>query len=331
MQGDVLWVAGDFEIILERVGGFDVSSGDDRLESLSVGLHGNRFKAFALVHVAVIEADGLGGFFEGQFNVERFTLAQGGWWHVMGGDCGALRSASDFLNQRFHVRNFFVAGVSGFFFHGGDIAIDQRQAVGPMAAQLRQFADGDVGHVSIAASIREFSPGVARPAIGFDGFGQRGRISALVKQSVEDAGAKLRAEKSAETDLNFQIDNQAAEFRHGFVAGFAFEFGKIFCRCCGVIFEPLGDFDGCVFAAAFALEQFTRVIVDARKQLGIERADIAENLGRGRVAVTVAQVQINDRLIDIHLRPVIIIGGGGQMRGGDNGENAAGVRESEFR
>ena len=80
-----------------------------------------------------------------------------------------------------------------------------------------------------------------------------------------------------------------------------------------------------------ALEQLVHVIVDAAKQLRVERADGAEALRARRIAVGMRGAGVGDRLVGIHLRPVVIVGGRGQMRRGHEREDPAGVGQRRFR
>jgi len=54
IQCGVLWVALDFKIVLEGVGGIDVGAGDGGLKVFSVCLHEKGFKSLALIYVAII-------------------------------------------------------------------------------------------------------------------------------------------------------------------------------------------------------------------------------------------------------------------------------------
>ncbi len=66
----------DFEIVLEGVGGIGVVGGNGGSEFTSISIHQGALEAFALVDVAVVEADGLRGFFQMQLDLKRLAMME---------------------------------------------------------------------------------------------------------------------------------------------------------------------------------------------------------------------------------------------------------------
>src|ERR1035441_10842690 len=85
--------------------------------------------------------------------------------------------------------------------------------------------------------------------------------------------------------------------------------------------SPLGDLDGRVSRAAFALQQPIGEIVDRREELRIKRADRAEYLGRRAVRVWSRMRRVHQRVVEVDFGPIRVVARRGRVRRGDGGED----------
>src|SRR5438067_2113635 len=132
-------------------------------------------------------------------------------------------------------------------------------------------------------------------------------IPRLFMNRVQSSAAELGGEEAAKADLDFDVGGHAAELRSA-LAGALFGLGKLRGGEAGEIFEPLRDFDWAVLATALALEQFGSEVVHARKELRIERADVAEYLWSGCISIRRRLLRIDDGLVGVKLGAVGVIG-----------------------
>ena len=98
-----------------------------------------------------------------------------------------------------------------------------------MSPEPREFADSDIRDVDPAGLIGQSGPGGMRGAIIPESLLKRGTVSGTLVNRVQDAGAKLGGEESAQAGLNRNINFNAA--------------GLYRVRGAGQIFQPLRDLD----------------------------------------------------------------------------------------
>src|ERR1039458_10153297 len=141
-----------------------------------------------------------------------------------------LRAAHGFGDGGLHFR--IVGGLGGAeaLLQEGDVGIDGGEAVEPMAAEPREFADGDVRNVDPLGTIGQSGPGGARGAVELERLSEGGAVARALVNRIQNAGAEFGGEKPAQTGLNRNIDVNAA--------------GLYRLRGSGQIFQPLRDLDG---------------------------------------------------------------------------------------
>src|SRR5437588_6364571 len=119
------------------------------------------------------------------------------------------------------------------------------------------------------------------------------RITAPLKERVEDRGADFPAEKTPDADLNRYIGCKSARYSI-LLLNLISNTVQIFSGTRRQSVQPLRDLRRGVFAGEFSFHQLGCEIVDPRKELRIQRADRAEALGAGRVAVRMRPGRIDD-------------------------------------
>ena len=78
-------------------------------------------------------------------------------------------------------------------------------------------------------------------------------------------------------------------------------------------------------------KQLVGEIVDAGEELRIERADVAEHLGRRAVGVRTGMGRVDQGVVQVDLGPVGVVARGGRVRGGDDRQDAAGAGQRALR
>src|SRR6266496_4830260 len=146
-----------------------------------------------------------------------------------------------------------------------------------MSVLLWLLADGDIRHVATPGQIGKFSPGSVRFAILDQRRFKRSAVSSLLKDPIEYAAAKLGSEEVSQSRLDSDINFETAIFCVLFSLHLQRSLGQMFrCRC-GIVVDPLSNFDRRILAAALTTKQLIREVVDPREQLRVERTDIAEH------------------------------------------------------
>src|ERR1700682_442369 len=155
-----------------------------------------------------------------------------------------------------------------------------------------------------------------------------GALTGLLKDSIEDAAAKPGSEEVAKVRLNENIDRETSIISVFQVLNLVLTPVQVLHCLMSIVIDPLGHFERRILAASLTTEQLVREVVHPREQLWVERADVAEHLGRRSVTIRTWMLRVEQRMIQIHLRPVIVIRGGRKVRRGDYRKNAAGVGQS---
>src|SRR5258708_629738 len=87
---------------------------------------------------------------------------------------GSPRAAQDLVDPGLDAT--LLAGVGSsllqLFCHIGNVFIDGGQSIQPMAAQMRELADSDIGLINIGGLVSEFGPGTASTSIRSQCFNQ---------------------------------------------------------------------------------------------------------------------------------------------------------------
>src|ERR1700733_14943417 len=83
------------------------------------------------------------------------------------------------------------------------------------------------------------------------------------------------------------------------------------------------DPKGRIFGAGLVLKQEAGKIIDAEEEFGVERTHCSEAFWRGSVAVWMTAFGIYNGHVEIHLGPISIVGSGGTMGGGEEGQDFA--------
>ena len=163
---------------------------------------------------AVVQLHGGVVLFGGEFQCQGAPGLEPGGRRVTSGDSGPLRSAES-LGDGACDRPASLRGLGGVQLcrDGGDIGVDIRQAVGPVAAQLARFAHRDVGHVDALGAGGDSGPRLARRAVGLQRLFERGAIAGPVEDAVQNAGAELGAEEAAQVRRHGDVDGQPAVLR----------------------------------------------------------------------------------------------------------------------
>ena len=160
--------------------------------------------------------------------------------------------------------------------HLGDVFVDGRQPVIPLAALVEPVAARQIGGVGTGALLhpRPCGPSLA---IGLERLPQRIAVARLLVDGIQHPATELGGEETAQPNLQIHVDRHPPGLRRSLCAG---QRQLLLRRVCE-IFQPLRHLDGRILAGARALQHLLRKVHDAREQLRVRRTDVAEGARRG--------------------------------------------------